>query len=180
MTEVLNKIKNTVKKDKKLLVLLVCGILGIVLIALSELSDNAVTKQDADNNKEQISVSYEAQLEERLCNIVSQVKGVGSVKVMIKTNGTEQSELAQNSSSNRGSDGDVKAENEYVIVGSHSDEQGVLLKKSFPEIQGVIIVCDGGDDIKIQNSIINAVSSLLGISKNNIAVLKMKYTEEKP
>lgn len=180
MTDVFNKIKLAIQKDKKLFILLICGIVGIGLIALSELSSFSDKKQQIKTDDRSISVSYEAQLEERLCDIISQIKGVGNVKVMIKTNGSEESELAQNSSSNRNADGDVKAENEYVIVGSQSNEQGVLLKRSYPEIQGVIIVCEGGDDIKIQNSVINAVSALLGISKNNVAVLKMKYTEEKP
>ena len=177
MIEFFNKLKLLIQKDKKLLILLIAGALGICLIAVSELVPHSDKK--AVKEQEQSDVSYEQKLEERLCSIVGKIKGVGNVSVMINTKGTEENELAQNSSSNRNSQGDIKSENEYVLVGSQATEQGVLIKKNYPEIQGVIIVCDGGDDIRIQNEVINAVSALLGISKNNVAVLKMKYTEEK-
>ncbi len=178
MVELFNKFKLVIKKDKRLIILLICGLIGISLIAFSELSSKPENKEKI-NTAQNTYVDYEEKLEERLCGIISQISGVGKARVMVKTKGTEESELAQNVSSDRNAQGDIKAENEYVIVGSNSNEQGVLIKKNYPEIQGAIIVCEGGDDVKIQNEVVNAVSALLGISKNNVSVMKMKYTEEK-
>ena len=178
MVEMFNKFKLVIKKDKRLIILLVCGLIGISLIAFSELSSKPDNKEKI-NTAQNTYADYEEKLEERLCGIISQISGVGKASVMVKTKGTEESELAQNVSSDRNAQGDIKAENEYVIVGSNSNEQGVLIKKNYPEIQGAIIVCEGGDDVKIQNEVVNAVSALLGISKNNVSVMKMKYTEEK-
>lgn len=178
MVELFNKFKLVIKKDKRLIILLVCGLIGISLIAFSELSSKPDNKEKI-NTAQNTYTDYEEKLEERLCGIISQISGVGKASVMVKTKGTEESELAQNVSSDRNAQGDIKAENEYVIVGSNSNEQGVLIKKNYPEIQGAIIVCEGGDDVKIQNEVVNAVSALLGISKNNVSVMKMKYTEEK-
>ncbi len=178
MVEMFNKFKLVIKKDKRLIILLVCGLIGISLIAFSELSSKPENEEKI-NTAQNTYTDYEEKLEERLCGIISQISGVGRASVMVKTKGTEESELAQNVSSDRNAQGDVKAENEYVIVGSNSNEQGVLIKKNYPEIQGAIIVCEGGDDVKIQNEVVNAVSALLGISKNNVSVMKMKYTEEK-
>lgn len=178
MVELFNKYKVVIKKDKRLIILLVCGLIGISLIAFSELSSKPDNKEKI-NTAQNTYTDYEEKLEERLCGIISQISGVGKASVMIKTKSTEESELAQNVSSDRNAQGDIKAENEYVIVGSNSNEQGVLIKKNYPEIQGAIIVCEGGDDVKIQNEVVNAVSALLGISKNNVSVMKMKYTEEK-
>ncbi len=178
MVEMFNKFKLVIKKDKRLIILLVCGLIGISLIAFSELSSKPENEEKI-NTAQNTYTDYEEKLEERLCGIISQISGVGKASVMVKTKGTEESELAQNVSSDRNAQGDIKAENEYVIVGSNSNEQGVLIKKNYPEIQGAIIVCEGGDDVKIQNEVVNAVSALLGISKNNVSVMKMKYTEEK-
>ncbi len=178
MVELFNKFKLVIKKDKRLIILLVCGLIGISLIAFSELSSKPENEEKI-NTAQNTYTDYEEKLEERLCGIISQISGVGKASVMVKTKGTEESELAQNVSSDRNAQGDIKAENEYVIVGSNSNEQGVLIKKNYPEIQGAIIVCEGGDDVKIQNEVVNAVSALLGISKNNVSVMKMKYTEEK-
>ncbi|HAQ63794.1 MAG TPA: hypothetical protein DCR23_04960 [Ruminococcaceae bacterium] len=178
MVELFNKFKLVIKKDKRLIILLVCGLIGISLIAFSELSSKPENKEKI-KTAQNTYADYEEKLEKRLCDIISQISGVGKASVMVKTKGTEESELAQNVSSDRNAQGDIKAENEYVIVGSNSNEQGVLIKKNYPEIQGAIIVCEGGDDVKIQNEVVNAVSALLGISKNNVSVMKMKYTEEK-
>ena len=49
-----------------------------------------------------------------------------------------------------------------------------IIKRDYPEIQGVMIVCEGGDISKVKNEVTNAVCALLGISANNVSVTKMK------
>ena len=43
-----------------------------------------------------------------------------------------------------------------------------------PEIQGVLILAEGGDDARTVSEITKAASALLGISVNKIKVLKME------
>ena len=52
-----------------------------------------------------------------------------------------------------------------------------MLRTESPKIQGVVVVCDGGDNSKVKNDVTNAVSALLGINVNHISVLKMKNSE---
>ena len=43
-----------------------------------------------------------------------------------------------------------------------------------PEIEGVIIVAEGGGDIIVKNSLISAANAALGVPTHKIEVLKMK------
>ncbi|HIV64047.1 MAG TPA: hypothetical protein H9693_04740 [Firmicutes bacterium] len=44
-------------------------------------------------------------------------------------------------------------------------------ESSFPKPEGVIIICDGGNDISVKLKLISSVASYFGISENKINVL---------
>lgn len=161
-------------------VMLILGIIGVVLIIISEF----VTEKPKSQEKEQVQSSffdYESDIENRLCDIISQINGAGRVKVMVTLKSGEEKKYAYNEmfqAKNDENSSDSKTENEYVVIDGEKGDECVLLKTEFPEIQGVIVVCDGGDNSVIKNEITNAVSALLNISTNNISVIKMKISEE--
>ncbi len=146
---------------------------------------STVNENSADGNATKTTeisqTQYELQLEERLKQIVSQVDGAGKCEVMVTLKSGKENKYAMNSViENQSSDGksQSKSDNEYVVIDTSSGDSCVILKTEFPEIQGVIIVCQGGENSKVKNDVINAVSALLGIKINHISVLKMKSTEE--
>ena len=99
---------------------------------------------------------------------------------MITLKSSEENKYAVNSSSeNQISDGksNSKSSNDYVVIDSSSVDSCVVLRTESPKIQGVVVVCDGGDNSKVKNDVTNAVSALLGINVNHISVLKMKNSE---
>ena len=161
-------------------VMLILGIIGVVLIIISEF----VTEKPESQEKEQVQSSffdYESDIENRLGDIISQINGAGRVKVMVTLKSGEEKKYAYNEmfqAKNDENSSDSKTENEYVVIDGEKGDECVLLKTEFPEIQGVIVVCDGGDNSVIKNEITNAVSGLLNISTNNISVIKMKISEE--
>ena len=50
----------------------------------------------------------------------------------------------------------------------------VLLKEEYPSVRGVVVVCEGGDDKKVKNDILEAVSALTGAPFHNIKIFKME------
>lgn len=52
-------------------------------------------------------------------------------------------------------------------------EADVMINESENGILGVIIVCDGADNIMVRNDILNAVSTALGVQKSAIAIYSM-------
>ena len=50
----------------------------------------------------------------------------------------------------------------------------VMISEGADGIEGVIIVCDGADNLMTRNDILKAVSTLLKVKANNIAIYAMK------
>ena len=76
----LPKLSEKLKKDKKLLLTVAAGILGIVFIVISEFIPKSSYKkaETGEQNKNSVS-SYEETLEKRLESIISSVDGAGRV-----------------------------------------------------------------------------------------------------
>ena len=165
---------NLSKPNIKIGILLAVGVLAVLLIILSETSEKKSKTKSNPSSSTPIGYDYEKELETRLESIISQIDGAGNVKVLVKTQGGEENRFALDSNFSTGTDGDKKSESKYVIINGENGEQGVLLNKNYPAVQGVIIVCQGGNDSRLKNEIINAVSALLGISKACVSVSKMK------
>ena len=67
---------------------------------------------------------------------------------------------------------DERDESYLVIKHSSGDETPVLLKKTQPDIKGILIVCQGGGDPKIRLTIIEAMKATFNIGANKIYVAK--------
>lgn len=177
----LPKLSEKLKKDKKLLLTVAAGILGIVFIVISEFIPKSSYKkaETGEQNKNSVS-SYEETLEKRLESIISSVDGAGRVQVMVTLDTSEQTQYAKDEKENSKS-GDKTSEKSYekkfVLT---DDDGGVVLKTTEePEVRGVIVVCDGGDNAAVKNGITSAVRAALSVDSNKITVLKMKNSEAK-
>ena len=172
----LPKLSEKLKKDKKLLLTVAAGILGIVFIVISEFIPKSSYKkaETGEQNKNSVS-SYEETLEKRLESIISSVDGAGRVQVMVTLDTSEQTQYAKDEKENSKS-GDKSYEKKFVLT---DDDSGVVLKTTEPEVRGVIVVCDGGDNAAVKNGITSAVRAALSVDSNKITVLKMKNSEAK-
>lgn len=92
----LPKLSEKLKKDKKLLLTVAAGILGIVFIVISEFIPKSSYKkaETGEQNKNSVS-SYEETLEKRLESIISSVDGAGRVQVMVTLDTSEQTQYAK-------------------------------------------------------------------------------------
>lgn len=64
---------------------------------------------------------------------------------------------------------DGSTQSEHVLAGGQPVTREMLL----PTVQGVAVLCQGGDDVVVQARVTEAVSVLLGITTNRISVAKM-------
>lgn len=178
MGEKIEKIKSIFKKDKKLLIVLFLAIFGIIFIFFSELFK---TNEDSEDNSEAVSNSvdvYAESTEEKLCKIISSIEGAGETDVMVTVEAGEENVYAKEIKSNEESNESKSISNyeyEYIVIKSGtSSESGMLLKVVQPNIRGVAVVCDGGDNAAVRENIISTVSAVLDIKTNKISVCKRK------
>lgn len=173
-----------IKKDKKLLFLLLAGIAGMVILLLSELIPSGDAAQETKDTQTAAQAAigqqtYVEDIETRLAQIITSISGAGRTKVMVTLENSEESVWATQGKTTReqgGTDGSQKysSEDEYVLIrSSGSEEGGLLLKIVQPKIRGVAIVCDGGDNVYVREKITTAVASVLDISTAKISIAKM-------
>lgn len=167
-------VKSIVSKilsDKKYLVIIFATI-GIIIIAFSYIMPKAEREV-----KETFSESeYVSDLENRVSKIVSKIEGAGECDVMININSTIESVyVKENKKSYDNDETKSRGETEDSVL-TMTDENGnqsaVVTKQIMPQISGVTVVCDGGNSVYVQKSVIEAVSTLLDISSNKVCVIE--------
>ena len=166
------------KRGRGLLLLL--GIAGILLIFLSELIPGQEQKA-AVSATEDLEV-YVEKLEGRLLETVTLVEGVGEVKIMLTLESGVETVYASTEKNTQSSTGTTSGsdvsnqssyENEVVLVDDGSGRQALVQTALEPEIKGVAVVCQGGDDIAVIKRVTDVVSVVLGIPTSRICVTKM-------
>ena len=95
-------------------------------------------------------------LEDKLCNILTKVEGVGDVEVFVNYS-------TKNDKNN----------NKTNIIYS-SDNYNSQLSQS---IEGVIIVAQGGGDVNTSSMLRNSISEIMGVPLHKVIVLKMDKLE---
>ena len=171
MKEKFRLITEKFRADKKLVIIVFAGVIGIMLLVLSEIvphSENSISNEDVEYNETTFEV-YEKNLEKRLESLLGSINGAGKVKVMVTIeSGDERIYATENIKSER------SEEKSYVIIDSQGDDNGLLIKVSQPIVRGVAVVCQGADQPIVREEITNTVVSVLGISTNRVNIAKMQ------
>ena len=136
------------------------GILAMLLILLSELFPQ---KSGADSvqavSAVQTSAEYQAQLENRLESLISQMSGAGKTTVMITLETAEESIYALDTQS-----GELQT---HVLL---NDGSALTETVCLPQVCGVAVLCEGGADIRVAARVTELVSALLDLPSNRICV----------
>ncbi|MBE6599635.1 MAG: hypothetical protein E7640_00290 [Ruminococcaceae bacterium] len=105
---------------------------------------------------------YERELEGRIKELCSSVRGVSNVTVAVTLEGGFEYVYA------------TDEKGKPVTVGSGSSASAVILRRETPKIAGVGIVCTGGGDENIKNRLISLVSAAYGVGSNRIFITEGK------
>lgn len=164
----------SLKSDKKTAIIIIIGIIGIFLLAISNYSDTQSidSNEDSTTQSTQQSISLEdieAQLEERLVSVISSVKGAGKTQVMVTVASLGEYVYAENEKTDINADS-TSSDTEIVVFEQDGDDTGLILTVKSPEVRGVAVVCEGGDSSVIKAEIINLVTSLFGIGSDKVYV----------
>ena len=167
------KLLQKLKSDKKLLLIVLVGVLGMALIFLSELLPTDKKEKEVVDLGE--NVSYEETVEQKLKNLIESIDGAGSAQVMVVFESSKESVFAKDSDEDTESgekNDSKKTKSKYIIVEKGGEENGLLTKAVYPAVCGVAIVCDGAGDSVIKQRIVETVSALFDINSKNISVVR--------
>lgn len=163
-------IANKLKKDKKALFIITVGLIGMILILFSGESKELNTV----NNNHQEGTAYDLKaVKQELTQLIENINGAGKTIVMITYRSDEETVFATDSEDIIRND-ETKNKKEYVIVKNNSNESGIPIKIIYPEVQGVAVICEGGDNQVVKEKIYSLVCALFSISSNSVSVASMK------
>lgn len=151
-------IKAFLKRSRAAGLVLLCG---IVLMLLP--TGKKQTPQPAQTVREQT-------MEEALEEILSQVAGAGSVRVLLSG---QTSEIVYYQTDDT-SDGESLCRETVLTTGDNRVQTALVRQREAPTYRGAVVVCQGADSPAVRLAVVEAVAAATGLGTNRITVLKMK------
>lgn len=147
------------KKYRYVAIVLLAGIILMCIPGKRERTENETTVYTAEETTDAAK---------ELEQILSQVKGVGEVRVLLTRS---QGEKTIYQTDRTGDGGNVDT---VIITGADRGQEGLVRQVDPPIYLGAVIVCQGGGDPAVRLAIVEAVSDATGLGADRITVLKMK------
>lgn len=186
-------------KDTFLILLLVGVLLFIIALPMDNRKAESTSKPAQEAKKEtEVPVtsdkvskseeqSYTKQLERQLEDALQYMEGAGRVKVMLTVRSSAEQVVEKDSNNSRlinsetDSEGGSRNQNEVSSDETtvyQEDEEGrqspYVVKQLLPDIEGVIVIAQGGGSSSVAKNITEAVQALFGIEPHKIKVIKMR------
>ena len=176
-----HKLSDIFFKNKKSTTIFVVGIVGILLIGLSDGIFDGKTESKKNSNTDISVAEYINDLEIKTEKIISKIEGAGKCKIMITADSSKENKYAVNENKSQDISGQnstleqsTQIQNEIVIIEQNNDDSALVVKVVEPKIRGVLVLCGGANESKISEEITNAIKTVLGVPYNKICVLKLK------
>ena len=179
------KLKKSLMEVSGARILVAAGLLGIIFLAIPSLWGTLQPTPDTreselDVSKEQTE-DYAAYLAEQLEKTLGQISGVGEIKVMVTLSQDSQyifaADTTESGQSQEGQKTQQQLEQKYVILERSGAEEALVTTRITPKVQGVIIVCRGGNDPVVVSKLTEAVTAALGIGPSRIAVSDLQSSD---
>ena len=184
---------NNKKKIENILVFIV--ILAITIVAInyiwngdeSSKSSNEVPEAENSNSVVQVSteISYDEN-EKKLANILSNIEGVGKVKVLLTYSQTSTYVPIYNENLKESNTTETDSAGGSRTVEESDSQKEVIYKEDgngnrepvtqsiiSPKIEGAIITAEGANNADVKTAIVQAVEAATGLATHKIQVFKM-------
>lgn len=185
LTKIFKEEGNDKKKIENLVFFLIILVITIVAINFIWKDDKKDDTNTNDNSKKLATTTQEQtyqedSLETKLENILSNISGVGNVKVLLTYNETEELIPVYNESDKRSTTNEVdseggtrvieEADNSKEVV--YQNDEIITQKKISPKIEGAIITATGANNATVKANIIQAVEAATGLATHKIQVFE--------
>jgi stage III sporulation protein AG len=137
----------------------------------TSVSEEPLSKMETADESVQI---YKEQIKKELSALLEQVEGVGHAEVMVTVKASNEKITLKDSTNKENS-----TEEETVLIeDSDRNSSPYVVQEKEPELEGVVVVCSGGDDAAVKREITDAVSALFQIESHKIKIMKSKEAKE--
>ena len=134
---------------------------------------------------EATNAEYAEQLEKKLSVLIGNISGVGKSEIMVTLeNGveyvyaneerktTDKTEDISDSTQRVQQSNDVE-QNVITVDDADGGKKALVRTQIEPQVKGVVVVCEGGDQELVQQRVTNAVTTALNITSKRVCVTKL-------
>ncbi len=156
--------KNGIKSFKIEYLLAIVITLIIIVLFLSNNFNLSIFTSERQTDK-----GYQNELEVKIENLIKKIEGAGKTSVIITTDGTSKEEVLKESVTTY--ENGVKKTIETVVM---INGKPYVIKTHNPNVLGVVVVCEGANNLSVKLSITEILTTTLNVDCENIKILKMK------
>ena len=154
---------------KKYRVAIFVVVLGILLLSVP-----AGEEEKAVNSAMQTEEKVQADLEQELEKLLTQMEGAGKVRVLLTEEKGKETYFQKDETVTRnGESGNSRGET-VLITDQNRNQKGLIRRTDPPIYLGAVILCQGADHATVRLAIVDAVSTATGLGSDQISVWKMK------
>ncbi|MGN0154890.1 MAG: hypothetical protein ACI4A3_10575 [Lachnospiraceae bacterium] len=181
------------EKQEKVVIFFLLGVFFLLIatpvssLSQKDKNEKKITEeQETDSSLEnEKNDAYIEELENKLEQTIGGMEGAGKVLVMITLKDSGEKILDKNQpyeseTENSKEEGkeiertSIKRDQETVLVETGGDTEPIVVQETYPDIEGVVVVCEGGDNTALTLRIKEAVQALFSIDAHKIVVCKLK------
>ena len=171
--ELVNKLKGI--KNIEIILAVAIGIIILVIYFFpSEQTESGIT----------INTSSELTDEQKLKNVLSEIKGAGRIEVMITyesspelvpafSTDTQETTNVQSGQNSTTESQTVSQNQNPITISKDGESQALILVEKKPKIRGVIVVAEGAADLGVKLNLYSAVQTALQVDANKVDVFEM-------
>ena len=115
-----------------------------------------------------------AELQREMEQALSQIAGVGQVRVLLTLDTDGERVLAQDTRVTYSGDADrpekYEKTSEIILKDGGGGDETVIVRTAYPVYRGALVVCQGGARPEVRLTVTEAVSALTGLSSDRISV----------
>ena len=176
---------NNKKKIENLSFFLIILVITVIAINVIWKDEGAEQEQDNTDTSKKFASSEETtyvenNLESRLEDILSNISGVGKVKVLLTYNETEELIPVYNKTDKKSTTNEVDSSGGIRMVEEtdiseevvYQNDEIITQKTVSPKIEGAIITAQGASNSMVKMNIIQAVEAATGLATHKIQVFE--------
>lgn len=190
MRQTINKIKGGKIKKDQIFIFFLAGVLLLVIALPSGKKDEEESQESSSagirrSREDESEDAYVTRMEKRLEEILSQVDGAGEVSVMITLKSSSEKVVEKDVQAEKETvtETDSQGGNRVTTSSNHSEstiydgestngQTPYISKELSPEVEGVVVIAQGGDDAVVVKNITDAIQALFGIDTHKIRIMK--------
>lgn len=190
------------KEQMKKIKLMAAGaILGVALLLIGGLGDdkpsntppseqtNPTIAKNQSNTAKTAMASEEEYMAQKLCNMLQQIEGAGTVKVTVRLETSTQTQYAVNTSTGKKTtqekdqSGGTRILTEdtdtgqLVLVNRDGEETPVMSREIAPQVAGVLVVAEGAGNPRVKAELFRATQVALGVEPHKVSIMAKKAGE---